>query len=238
MKAFLLAAGLGSRLGALGRDLPKCLAPIGGRPLLDIWLEHLHRHGVEEVIANTHHLAEQIESFAAARNPPPHLHLAREEELLGTASSVLRQRRRLAGDGPFFVIYADNLSDVDLSAMKAFHRDHGAPFTMALFRSPEPEQCGIAACAADGRILEFTEKPRNPASDLANAGIYLMEPALLEEFPYRPGLDFGFDLLPALVGRMYGWEMDAYLCDIGTPERLRRAEKAWLARDGAFQGRP
>ncbi|MCH9651256.1 MAG: nucleotidyltransferase family protein [Deltaproteobacteria bacterium] len=230
MKAFLLAAGHGSRLEALGRECAKCLVPIGGKPLLALWLEHFRRHGIESVAVNTHHLAHQVEGFAREWHERPEIELFHEPELLGTAGTVLFRRSFFDGEEAFFVIYGDNLTDVDLTAMLAFHRARRSSFTMALFRTPEPEQCGIAVLDQEGRITAFEEKPTAPVSNLANGGIYLIDPQILVDFPFRPGLDFGFDVLPHLVGRMYGWEVDGFLCDIGTPDRLRRAEAQWLRR--------
>lgn len=236
MKAFLLAAGRGSRLGALGRECAKCLVPIGGKPLLSLWLEHFRDHGIESVAVNTHHLAHQVERFAADWQGLPEIELFHEAELLGTAGTVLCRRPFFEGQEAFFVVYGDNLTDVDLTAMGTFHQARRSAFTMALFRTPEPEQCGIAVRNDEGLITAFEEKPSAPNSNLANAGIYLIDPDILAEFPFRLGLDFGFDVLPHLVGRMYGWEMDGYLCDIGTPERLRRGEAQWLRRSKSPQG--
>jgi NDP-sugar pyrophosphorylase family protein len=122
------------------------------------------------------------------------------------------------------VIYADNLSTIDLSALLAFHRAHEDPLTMALFHAPNPRACGIATLDDAGRITAFTEKPENPASDLANAGLYVLDAAAWREIADMGAFDFGFDVLPRFVGRMRGFVHAGYHRDIGTPESLAQAD--------------
>ena len=230
MKAILLAAGRGERLGALTRETPKCLVEIGGEPLLAIWLRLLARHGFSEVRINTHYLAPKVESFLRDSRAPTGLRVETtfEPRLLGTAGTVRAQRSWLGGSGSFLVAHADNLTDVDLTAMRRAHDAHDGLMTLGLFRSPDPTSCGILTLATDGRVAAFEEKPERPASDLANDGVYLVREELLAHLPIEPReLDFGFDVLPALVGRIYGWPMNAFLADIGTPERLAAARAAW-----------
>lgn len=228
MKAILLAAGAGTRLRPLTDRLPKCLVPIEGEPLLGLWFRLLRRHGVTSVLVNTHHLADQVGRFAeSARAPGFDITLFHEPELLGTAGTVWANRAFLAGEPEFLVIYADNLTNADLSKFVQYHRDKRSPFTMGLFETPAPEQGGIAVLDADGRVAEFVEKPKQPRSNLANAGMYLAGPALFDLLPQKPFMDFGFDILPLMVGRMFGYRIPEYYCDLGTPERLERARREW-----------
>ena len=156
MKAFLLAAGSGTRLRPLTDRLPKCLIPIGGMPLLEIWFRHLERLGVTEARVNTHHLAGQVEGYVAAR-PPSSLRISlfHEPVLLGSAGTLRANREWLQGEPDFLVIYADNLTDADLSGFVRFHRENRAEFTLALFRTPQPRECGIVVRDAEGRVVEF-----------------------------------------------------------------------------------
>lgn len=236
MKAFLLAAGLGTRLRPLTETLPKCLAPVGGRPLLDYWLELLERHGVVEALVNLHHLPEAVEAYLARQPYAVQVHTFYEPELLGSAGTVVANRAWVGGEEAFCVIYADNLSDVDLSGLWACHRRHRPCLTMALFESPCPEQCGIAELDAQGRIVRFTEKPSQPKSNLANAGVYIVSQPTLQwmvevrdkqkEEGQAPGaFDFGHDVLPHLVGRMQGFRWSGYHLDIGTWENYERAQR-------------
>jgi histidinol-phosphate phosphatase family protein len=107
----------------------------------------------------------------------------------------------------------------------AFHRDHGDPLTMVLFRAPNPRACGIAELDARGRITAFVEKPEQPKSDLANAGLYFVKAAAYREIAAMDAFDLGFDVLPRFVGRMRGWVWGGYHLDIGTHESLERGRR-------------
>ena len=228
MKAFLLGAGVGSRLRPLTDHTPKCLVPVGGQPILSIWFDALLRHGVTEVLLNTHHLAEAVRAFVRDHTPPGlRVTLFHEERLLGSAGTVAANRDFVAGEDAFLVVYADNLTDVDLSDLLRFHRARRSPFTLALFRSPEPRECGIASLDADGRVTAFVEKPRQPDGNLANAGLYVAGQDVFGLIPDKPVADFGFDVLPLLVGKMFGYTIPGFFCDLGTPERLERARRDW-----------
>lgn len=229
MKAYLLAAGLGTRLRPLTDTVSKCLVPICGEPLLAIWFRLLYAHGIEAVLLNVHHLAEQVATFARAHAPTGmRVEVVHEPVLLGSAGTVLANRAFVAGEREFFVLYADNLTNVDLSAIAAFHRARQANFTMGLWHAPDPRACGIAELDATGRVISFEEKPAAPRSDLANAGIYIATPAAFADIPAQPPpVDFGLHVLPRLVGRMHGVPINGYLLDIGNHERLARAEREW-----------
>ncbi|HUT73931.1 MAG TPA: nucleotidyltransferase family protein [Armatimonadota bacterium] len=241
MKAYLLAAGRGERLRPLTDRVPKCLVPIAGRPLLAHWLELFHAHNVDEVLINTHHLAEQVREFVRAHRPPPRVILVHEPELLGTAGTVQANRGFVECEPDFLVAYADNLTRADLTSLVVFHRRRGALVTIALFHAPDPTRCGIAQLAADGRVTAFVEKPEHPQTDLANAGIYAMSSDIFDylgdQTPLRlrsgQALDFGRDVFPRLIAdgaAVYGWETTAYHLDIGTPAALAQAERdvaAW-----------
>lgn len=228
MKAFLLGAGVGSRLRPLTDHTPKCLVPVGGRPLLSIWFDALVRHGVTEVLLNTHHLPERVRDFVARETPAGlQVTLFHEPVLLGSAGTVKANRDFVRGEAAFFVIYADNLTDVDLSDFRQFHEARKSPFTLGLFHTPQPRECGIASLAADGRVTAFVEKPAHPVGDLANAGLYLAGPSVFDLIPDKPVADFGFDVLPLLVGKMFGYTIPGFFCDLGTPERLAWARAQW-----------
>ncbi|MFO7691886.1 MAG: nucleotidyltransferase family protein [Vicinamibacterales bacterium] len=231
MKAFLLAGGRGERLRPLTLTVPKCLVPINGVPLLEIWLDRCRREGIGEVLLNVSHHAGRVREFLNRRAGPPRVELVVEAEPQGTAGTVAMNRRFVEGEESFWVIYADNLTDCSLAAMLDAHRRHDALLTMALFHAPEPTAAGIVDVQPDGRIVSFEEKPARPRSDLASAGIYLARSGLLGELPHAPGrvVDFGFDVLPRLVGRMYGHVIDGFIADIGSPAALARASAGWEA---------
>jgi mannose-1-phosphate guanylyltransferase len=226
VRAILLAGGLGTRLRPLTDTVPKCLVPVAGRPMLDYWCDALEAAGIREVLLNTHHLPGPVRDYIASANATRDLTLTEtfEPELLGSAGTVTANRGWMDGAEACVVIYADNLSTLDLADMVAFHRGHDQPVTMALFHTAYPSQCGIATLDATGRITQFIEKPEHPASDLANAGIYVVDADAWREIADMGAFDFGHDVLPAFVGRMQGYAFDGYHRDIGTPEALAQAE--------------
>jgi mannose-1-phosphate guanylyltransferase len=225
-RVLLLAGGLGTRLRPLTDAVPKCLIPIAGRPLLDYWFDRFAAAGLREVRINTHHHPEQVRDYIARKNASGRF-LVRESyepELLGSAGTVAANRDLADGADDGLIVYADNLSDVDLARFLAAHRAFGGPLTMMLFRAPRPESCGIAQLDADGRVIDFVEKPRHPRSNLANAGLYALTADAYREVADMRAFDLGFDVLPRFVGRMYGWLWDGHHRDIGTPEALAAAE--------------
>jgi mannose-1-phosphate guanylyltransferase len=229
MKAFLLAGGLGKRLQPLTLEIPKCLVPIRGVPLLEIWLSLCERYGIDQVLLNVVQRPERVEEFLCQRRSGrTSVHLVREARPAGTAGTVLAHRAFVAGEESFWVIYSDNLTNMALDRMLEFHCSHAGPLTMGLFRTADPHAAGIVELSESGRIIGFEEKPRRPRSDLANAGIYLVRQAVLNMIPFRrPLVDFGHDVLPRLVGKMFGYPIPEYYVDIGTPAALARAEVDW-----------
>lgn len=223
-KALLLAGGLGTRLRPITETVPKCLVPVAGKPMLDYWYDALERAGIHQVLLNTHHHADQVRAHIARTNASRALTVteAYEPELLGSAGTVHANRGWADDAEEIVIIYADNLSDIDLSALVAFHRAHDDPFTMVLFHTAYPKQCGIATLQGD-RIIEFIEKPEHPASDLANAGIYVVDADTWREIADRNVFDFGFDVLPHYIGQMRGFSHEGYHRDIGNHEALDAA---------------
>lgn len=224
-KAVLLAAGLGTRLRPLTLVTPKCLIEIRGRPLLDFWFDSLERCGVDEVLVNTHHLRDQVQDvLARARETRPYSIVeSYEPELLGSAGTI-SDNASFMDDGDVCVIaYVDNLSNVDLDVMVDFHLAHADPLTMLLFHTTRPRECGIATLDADGHIIDFVEKPDEPASDLANAGVYVVDADTYREIAALRSFDFGYDVLPHFVGRMRGLPFAGYHLDIGNLDALERA---------------
>lgn len=228
----LLAAGLGTRLRPLTDTTPKCLVPVGGRPLLRHWESALLAAGVARVRINTHHLPEQVERFAieASARTEMRWEAVHEPTLLGSAGTIAANAEFADGADTMLVVYADNFSDIDLAEMVAAHRRSSLPVTMAIFRSPNPQACGIATLDSGGVVTQFVEKPVAPTSDLANAGVYALTPEAWREVAAMRAFDLGFDALPRFVGRMLGFTIRGYHRDIGTPEALSEADAMLQAR--------
>ncbi|MGW4525988.1 nucleotidyltransferase family protein [Amycolatopsis sp. NPDC004378] len=232
MKAFLLAAGLGTRLRPLTDRLPKCLVPVGGRPMLDIWLEALEAAGVDEVLVNLHHLAPLVREHLAGRSGGPSVRLTEEPELLGSAGTLAANRDFVEHEESFLALNADNLTDFDLRVLIDAHQAGGALATLSVFVTPEPSRCGIVTVNGEGVVTAFLEKPEDPPGNLANAGMYAFSPEVLDLIG-PPPRDIGYDLLPQLVGRARAVSIgDAYFLDIGTPAALASAREQWERRAG------
>jgi mannose-1-phosphate guanylyltransferase len=229
VKAFLLAAGIGSRLRPITETTPKCMLVIDDRPLLDIWLDAFDRAGISEVLVNLHHLPDVVRRHLAARDRPPVVRTSFEPELLGSAGTLAANRAWVDGEEMFLACNADNLTDFDLRALADAHREHSAVATLAVFRSDNPSAGGVVNLDADGKVIGFAEKPSQPASDLTNAGMYAFHPSILAEIGGVPPQDIGYNLLPLLVGRSRAVLVEGYFRDVGTLDAYRRAKKEWPA---------
>jgi mannose-1-phosphate guanylyltransferase len=230
MKAFILAAGLGTRLRSLGLDAPKVMAPIAGRPLLEHHITLLREQGIRELIVNLHHLPEKItEHFGDGSKYGVHITYSHEPELLGTAGAV-KKMEYLLRDGTFIVLYGDNLIRIEFAPLVEFHRTRRAVATVALFESLEPWTGGVVETEADGRVRRFVEKPdpKEISTNLINTGIYVLEPQVLDAIPAGQFCDFGKDVFPKLLAAgkaVYAMKPRAYVQDVGTPERLAKARR-------------
>jgi mannose-1-phosphate guanylyltransferase len=230
VKAFLLAAGVGSRLRPITDATPKCMLVIDDRPLLDIWLDAFDRAGVDEVLVNLHHLPDVVRRHIATRTAPPAVRTFFEPELLGSAGTLIANRWWIDGEELFLACYADNLTDFDLRSLVDAHREHDAIATLAVFHSENPSAGGVVELDPAGRVIGFVEKPREPVSDLTNAGMYAFHPGALDEIDGAPPSDIGYDLLPRLVGRARAVPVEGYFRDIGTADAYRRAREEWPVR--------
>jgi NDP-sugar pyrophosphorylase family protein len=223
----ILAAGRGTRLAALGLNVPKPLVEIGGQPLLARQLRYLARQGVHRVVVNAHHLASAIESFAAEYKSPPELRVVVEPELLGTAGGVRNAIDELAG-APFIVLYGDVLLDASLAPLLDQHQRLRAQATLAVYRSSEVLGKGTVDVDEGGYVTGFQEKASEAAveSALINAGLYVLEPELVAGLPAGTPLDFGHDVFPAQLAagaRLAAHILPEPVIDVGTPEGLALA---------------
>jgi len=227
LKGFLLAAGHGTRLRPLTDNLPKCLLPVHGVPLLQIWLDACERFGIDDVLINIHAHADLVRAFLDLQKDGPRVHVVEEKLLLGSAGTLLANRAWVDAEPYFWVFYADVLNQVDLAAMSRMHRARQPAATLGVYRVPDPTRCGIVNVTEDGTVSEFVEKPSQPRSDLAFSGLLIGTPELLAAIPPKHPVDLGFDVLPRLVGRMSAYPISEYLIDIGTMENYQRAQATW-----------
>jgi mannose-1-phosphate guanylyltransferase len=230
MKAFLLAAGLGTRLRPVTDTVPKCMLPIDGRPLLGIWLDEFGRAGVDEVLVNLHYLPDVVRRYLGTRTGAPAVRTFFEPELLGSAGTLAANRDWVAGEDMFLACNADNLTDFDLSSLIQAQRKHGAVATLTVFHSDRPSAGGVVELDGAGLVTGFTEKPSQPVSDLVNAGMYAFHPSVLDQVEGESPCDIGYHLLPGLVGRVRAVLVEGYFRDVGTVEAYQRAQQEWPER--------
>jgi mannose-1-phosphate guanylyltransferase len=227
LKAFLLAAGNGTRLRPLTETTPKCLLPVGGAPVLEIWLHVCRRFGIDEVLVNVHSHAEMVREFIRGHPIGSRVQVVEERDLLGSAGTLLANREWVSSERMFWVFYADVLHQVDLAAMLKMHQARTPAATLGIYRVPDPSRCGVVTVNEQGIVVEFVEKPARPTSDLAFSGLLIGTQALLDAIPAKRPVDIGFDVLPQLAGRMLAYEISDYLIDIGTMENYERAQTTW-----------
>src|SRR5215213_573127 len=230
----VLAAGKGTRLFPLTGEVPKPLAPVVDTPIIGHIFDLLARHGVTETRVNVHYLADALlQAYGhESRLNGMKVRLVREEELTGTAGGV----KRLAGTAPaddfdetFVVVSGDALTDVDLKALLAFHKEKGALATIALHRVFDTSEFGVVEVDEADNILGFQEKPipEEAISTLANAGVYAFEPRALEYVPENAFFDFARDVFPRFLEageRFVGYQGTFHWSDIGTLEAYRQAQ--------------
>jgi len=215
-----LAAGLGTRLRPLTNQIPKCLVTIKGKPLLGIWLDKLTEVGVESILVNTHHLADEVEAYVASGNYTGSVVLVHEPILLGTAGTLIANLPFFANEDGFLV-HADNYIREDLWRFVAAHkmRSPGCVITMLTFRSDNPSTCGIVEVDERGVVIRFHEKVVSPPGNLANGALYILSPELITRLAldWVNPTDFSVDILPTLLGRIQTYETTGLFIDIGTP---------------------
>lgn len=233
IKALLLAAGLGTRLRPITNTVPKCLVSIGGRPLLEWWLQHLEKIGCNSTLVNTHHLAEMVQNYIKNRHKSTsnmEIREVYEENLLGTAGTLIANQAFFE-NSTGILIHADNATDTDLSQLihAHQHRPSHCMLTMLTFNTSIPSCCGIVETDKNGVVQAFHEKVDHPPSNKANGAVYVFDPPFLntlKKFGPTP-TDFSTQVLPKMVGRIHTWHTNAHYLDIGTPDNLHEAQTIW-----------
>jgi mannose-1-phosphate guanylyltransferase len=233
LPAVILVGGFGTRLRPLTERTRKDMLPLVDRPLLAFTFEHLRRNGVDRAVLSCGYLPTQIEAFFGAEWEGLGLQYRVEEEPLGTGGAV-----RFAAEGldePFFAVNGDSLREADLGALADFHRERGAKATILLTPVPDPTRYGLVRLEADGRVQAFLEKPRPEEIDtnLINAGVYVLEPEVLDLIPAGRPVSIEREVFPKLVeeGSCYGLALPGYWLDVGTPETYLQAHRDVLERN-------
>ena len=233
MEAIVLAGGLGTRLRSELPDLPKCMAPIDGRPFIDILIELLQQQGIRHFILSLGYRADAVQEHLKSAYPEADFSFVVEEEPLGTGGAVMAALVAVRGD-TVFVLNGDTCFDVDLPRLAEFHATTHADCTVALKPMRDFSRYGRVETDADGRILAFREK-EPCAEGMINGGVYVLDKNALQKagLPVRFSFEEGY--LSAFLHRhrIMGMPQEGYFIDIGIPEDYRRAQRELKVRKGS-----
>jgi D-glycero-alpha-D-manno-heptose 1-phosphate guanylyltransferase len=216
----ILAGGLGTRLRSVVSDLPKCMAPVNGRPFLQILIDRLRRQGKGHIILSTGYLSEVIEAWVREKYPDPQISIIREVTPLGTGGAI-RAALALSQAENVLICNGDTLFDVDVPALFDFHYEMEADCTMALKPMRNFERYGRVELGDDGWVRAFREK-EPCAEGLINGGVYVIRrQSLLQlDLPEKFSFEEGYLSKHQIAGMV----QDAYFIDIGIPEDFERAQ--------------
>ncbi len=226
MKAVVLVGGEGTRLRPLTETTPKPLLPLMDRPSLAHVLDHLARHGVHQVVLSSPYLERMFHPFIESRRGDPAITWITELEPLGTGGAVINALATLRTDAPFFALNGDIVTDLDLSAMLAFHRSADAAATIALHHVGDARAFGLVDTDASGRVRAFREKPDQTVAGNVNAGTYVLDPEALAAWSPGAHVSIEREVFPGIItsGKpVFGFSSDAYWLDLGTPQNYLQA---------------
>jgi mannose-1-phosphate guanylyltransferase len=233
VKAVVLVGGEGTRMRPLTETVPKPLLPMVDRPFLDHVLDRLAASGVDSVVLSSPYLEQVFDPFLRTREgKPPAVHWITESQPLGTAGAIANALDQL--DDTFLVLNGDILTDLDLTAMTAFHRSRGAVATISLAPVDDARPFGLVDLDPNARVRAFREKPTDPVKGNVNTGTYVLEPVALQGVSTNRSVSIETEVFPGLIDAkvpVYGFLSDVYWKDLGTPEKFL------LATFDALEGR-
>lgn len=229
-KAFILAGGRGVKMRPFTYEMPKAMIPVRNRPLLEHVIEIIRSFGIREIIISIDYLGDKIKDyFGDGGKFGVRITYAEEIKPKGTAVP-LRSAKSLIGSNPFILWHCDVLADIDLMDFIDFHESHKGMVTMALTPVSDPSAFGAVKLRGDN-IVDFKEKAGHgpEVSRLINAGIYLMNPKIIDYIPKKPVSYLEKDVLPTLIkkGHLYGYVFEGKWFDVSTPAVYERALKEW-----------
>jgi D-glycero-alpha-D-manno-heptose 1-phosphate guanylyltransferase len=223
-EAIILAGGLGTRLRSAVPDLPKCLAPVGGRPFIGYVTDHFRREGIERFIFALGYKSAWFDAFFEAEFPNGGFDISLEEEPLGTGGAI-RQACERATEKTVLILNGDTFFRIGLEALADFHAAKPADCSLCLKPMRDFDRFGVVELGNDGRVSRFREKQYYPAG-LINGGVYALDKAALLQAEWPKVFSFEKDYLEAgREKRLYGLIQDRYFIDIGIPEDYLRVQQ-------------
>jgi NDP-sugar pyrophosphorylase family protein len=232
MKAMILAAGFGTRIRPLTNSTPKALVKIQNRTLLEITIERLKSFGIDEILINVHHLAEQIFQFIKDKNSfDIRIEISNEDTLLNTGGGLKKAAWFFDSDEPFIMHNVDVLSDLDISQVISFHKENGAYATLAtrtrkttryLLTDSQNMLCGWESVQSNER--KIVKQSEGELSRVSFMGIHLISPKLLSLLPQEEK----FSIIDAYLQIANNTIIKTMPCDqyrwldLGNPEQLKQ----------------
>jgi mannose-1-phosphate guanylyltransferase len=219
LKAILLSAGIGKRLRPFTYDIPKCLIPIKGKPILQIWLEKLTSIGVNQFLINTHYLHDKVYSFITNSIFKDKVKIIYENKLLGTAGTLIKNIDFVKNEKFFFFLHVDNYTTDNLKNFLNYHNKNlnNNILTMMTFKTLHPKSCGIVIKDEKNVLVDYFEKVKKPPGNEANAAIYIISHKLISFLKKSKGyIDFSKDIVPELVNKILCYKTEKMFNDIGS----------------------
>ncbi|HEX5220219.1 MAG TPA: NDP-sugar synthase [Verrucomicrobiae bacterium] len=232
MKAMVLCAGYGTRLGDLTREIPKPMLPLNGQPMLLYILANLKRHGFSQIIINLHFKSEMIEAFFGnGSNLGLEITYSHEPALLGTAGGLKNVEAFFRDEPAFLVHYGDIVTDQNFSAMLRFHQERCAQATLLLHQRNKSNS--VVTLDDKNRIVEFLERPseemrQKHSSPWVNSGVCICSPEILNQIPPGMACDLPRNIFSKLTRtrKLFGYALSGYRCAVDSPERLAEVNAA------------
>ena len=232
MKAVVMAGGEGTRLRPVTCTRPKPMIKIMGKPVIGYIIDLLIKNGFDEIAVTSRYRSEDIEEYTENLSVDADIYCIEEESILGTAGSVKNAAKNW--NEPFVVISGDCICDIELSKVMLYHKSIMADVTIVCSSVEEPGEYGTVNLTRNGSVDSFCEKPdwSHCSSDLANTGVYVINPVVLDFIPDNLSYDFANDLFPVLMNegkRLYGYQTENYWCDIGSLSSIRKCIRDLMA---------
>ncbi|XP_015513914.1 mannose-1-phosphate guanyltransferase beta [Neodiprion lecontei] len=233
MRALILVGGYGTRLRPLTLSRPKPLVEFANKPMLLHQIEALVEAGVTEVVLAVSYRAEQMEKELGeeAKKLGVNLIFSHESEPLGTAGPLALARDVLSSSNdPFFVLNSDIICDFPFKELVNFHRNHGREGTIVVTKVEEPSKYGVVVYGEGGRINSFIEKPQEFVSNKINAGMYILNPSVLNRIKLQP-TSIEKEVFPGMAqdGELYAMELQGFWMDVGQPKDFLTGMCMYLA---------
>ncbi len=224
LECIILAGGLGTRLRSEVSDLPKCMAPVGGKPFLQYLIDYLVAQGVTHFIFSVGYMHQSIESFIHNQYPHLHCHFSLEQEPLGTGGAI-KLAIQYATQANILILNGDTLFFAPLKALMQFHHQHDNDCTLSLKPMKDFDRYGVVEINQHSSIQSFREKQFYSAG-LINGGVYALNVVSFRRIPFPEKFSFEKEYLEKYHAshKMMGIPLDSYFIDIGIPEDYQRAQ--------------